>query len=671
MNAAAPPAEMLQLALKYAADGFEVFPCDPETKKPLCTNGFKAATADEVTIRIWWHRHPAAMVGWPTEGFLVLDADQPQGPDSLKKLEAEIGPLPQTMTVRTPRGGTHYIFKSDEPVKCSASGIGVNLDIRGDGGYIILAGSITATGKRYEVLVDAPPAPAPIGLVKNANSCKSGAANRLPTPPSLPGSGSTPYGQAALNAEVYRISTAPEGSRNACLNAAAFSLGTLIAAGELVEGEAVEGLTEAAQEAGLTDAEISRTIGSGLEAGKLSPRLPPDPGKIFAASAPAGAAGPWIAEALKNGSISRFIDASPPALNWIFRDSLLARTTGLIVGPGAAGKSTLALETLMAVATGRDILPGVFSPAKAGKVLGVFGEDDETVLHHRIHQLTNQLFGFDRVAQDLLRRNLAVVSATGRDIRFIGQSSKHLAESVFFGEIFAALKGITDLELIVLDPIARFHGLEENDNGAGTFLITLMERLAQETGAAVIALHHVSKRAGITPAGFDLEAAMHPDAGRGASGLTNAVRWQCNLFGIPEKDCKRLIGVTDARPGQFLALRVSKKNFGPPEDIRFLERGTGGVLRPFERAERPLAADLDELVRGLVFDAVAASEGRFLTRRVLIDGNCRAWKDSDPRITRPVIEQTISACILRGELVELQGKNGSGKTISYLSKPSV
>jgi hypothetical protein len=394
---------------------------------------------------------------------------------------------------------------------------------------------------------------------------------------------------------------------------------------------------------------------------------PPDAGVIFAASAPVMPAPceAWIADALRTGSVSRFIDRAPPTLDWVFKGSLLTGVPGFLVGPGAVGKSTTASHMALATATGRDILPGIFTPTRPGKVVCLFSEDDENVLHHRMQTLIKQFFSSDEQAMGLLRRNLKIVTATGRDVRFL-YDSKNVKESAFFTEFLKALTTIENLRLVIIDPVSRIHGGEENDNRTGTVLVTLLERIARQTGAAVIALHHVSKRAGIEAGAFNLDSAMHQDAARGASGLTNAVRWQCNLFGLPEKDCRKLIGVSDARAGQFLAIRVSKKNFGPPEETKFLERGVGGVLKPFIKTSL-IAPDLDELARNLILTTVLTHEGQFLTKRLLIDGNCRTWKKDDPRVTRSVLEQTISSCILNGELFERQGKNSSGKSIYFLS----
>ena len=376
---------------------------------------------------------------------------------------------------------------------------------------------------------------------------------------------------------------------------------------------------------------------------------------------------PWFKEALKQASASRFLNNTPPDLEWIFKGTLLARTTGMLVGPGAAGKSTFAILMLIAAATGRDILPGIFTPTKPGKALGVFGEDDETILHHRFHTMAKTLFKDDKEALDLLCKNLLMVPTTGKDVRFISLASKDLEQSDFFTEVKTAVCEIENLRLIILDPVSRFHGAEENDNGAGTFLVSLMERIAQKTGAAVIFLHHVGKKSGMTPNGFDLVAAMHQDASRGASGLTNGVRWQCNLSGLPEKECKKLIGVKDAQPGQYLAVKVSKKNYGLPEDVHYLERHAGGLLRPFIPTAKEFDQDLEETIKGLVLDAVLRTEDKQVTRRVFIDGHHQEWKKENPRITRPAIEQAIASCILRNELFERNGKSASGRSIVYLS----
>jgi hypothetical protein len=148
------PSKNLEAALKYAENGWPVFPCGID-KKPLVAGGFKSATTDLAQIVAWWTQWPDASIGCPTgsmSGFWVFDVDTPNGPASLEALEAEHGPLPATREQRTGSGGRHLFFKWIEgrEVRNSASKLGPGLDVRGEGGYVILPPSGHLSGGTYE-----------------------------------------------------------------------------------------------------------------------------------------------------------------------------------------------------------------------------------------------------------------------------------------------------------------------------------------------------------------------------------------------------------------------------------------------------------------------------------------------------------------------------------------
>jgi hypothetical protein len=84
--------------------------------------------------------------------------------------------------------------------------------------------------------------------------------------------GGSRYAAAALRYEVQRVAKAKAGTRNACLNKAAFSLGGLVAVGLLTRETVEEALSDAALVAGLGEAEVAATINSGLSAGIRRPR---------------------------------------------------------------------------------------------------------------------------------------------------------------------------------------------------------------------------------------------------------------------------------------------------------------------------------------------------------------------------------------------------------------
>src|SRR5436305_11025839 len=80
----------LEAALRYAARGWPVFPCQWQgegRKRPLVEHGLKAATTDTGIVTAWWARWSEALIGVPTGeaiGCVVLDIDRKEGgPDGL------------------------------------------------------------------------------------------------------------------------------------------------------------------------------------------------------------------------------------------------------------------------------------------------------------------------------------------------------------------------------------------------------------------------------------------------------------------------------------------------------------------------------------------------------------------------------------------------------------
>lgn len=118
-------------------------------KHPRMLDWVGEASADPATITSWWEQWPDANVGVATgsaSGFWVLDVDPRNGgDDTLARFIAQHGPLPATTRAVTGSGGAHYLFKlPGRPVGCGKLGPG--LDIKGDGGQIVVAPSRSGAG---------------------------------------------------------------------------------------------------------------------------------------------------------------------------------------------------------------------------------------------------------------------------------------------------------------------------------------------------------------------------------------------------------------------------------------------------------------------------------------------------------------------------------------------
>lgn len=164
-------AEMFQAALRLSSkQRWHVFPCRPGEKVPATANGLNDATTEWGQIIDWWNKHPMCNVGVRTgveSGVVVLDIDGDEGFESLRSLEREFGALPKTMTVKTPSGGQHYYFKHPGgEFRNSASKVGRCIDVRGDGGYVLVPPSRLRSGGSYEPDERAPIASVPEWLVE-------------------------------------------------------------------------------------------------------------------------------------------------------------------------------------------------------------------------------------------------------------------------------------------------------------------------------------------------------------------------------------------------------------------------------------------------------------------------------------------------------------------------
>jgi putative DNA primase/helicase len=171
--------EMLDAALRYADNGWPVFPLQSNRKEPATEHGCKDATTDQAQLRAWFANGRRCNVGVATgnrSGLLVIDIDVKKGVDgfaTLAKLEAELGSISDTRTVATPSGGAHLYLSVDQELRCSTGTLGPGIDVRCDGGYVVAPPSwITTTAYRWED--DGPILPLPVAWVTRIQETRSG-----------------------------------------------------------------------------------------------------------------------------------------------------------------------------------------------------------------------------------------------------------------------------------------------------------------------------------------------------------------------------------------------------------------------------------------------------------------------------------------------------------------
>lgn len=244
---------------------------------------------------------------------------------------------------------------------------------------------------------------------------------------------------------------------------------------------------------------------------------------------------------------------------------------GMLAAAGGAGKTMALAQLAVSVATGRDWLGHYTVPAESrGPVLLALGEEDEEEVQRRLYDIRKGL-GLSEApeAWAALKRNLMILPLAGVPVQLVSAQGKDKRpeETPAFRELRRRIEGAgVDWKLLVLDPLSRWAGPEtETDNFAATRFVAAVESLTQVRGNPTVLLaHHTTKAA---RRGLDAGEAT---AARGASALTDGVRWVANLL-KPE--------------GSPLSLSLVKTNYTHNAPDVPLKRENGGVLRAMSREE--------------------------------------------------------------------------------------
>lgn len=483
-------------AAAFLAQQWPVFPCGAD-KRPVTQHGFKDAVSDPAEARRLFGIYGAELIGTPTgtvSNLAVVDLDVKEGGAGLEWLAANQHRLPITRRHQTRSGGAHLLFAypPGRRIRNSASRIAPGVDIRGEGGYIIVPPSAG-----YSIADDAMPAPMPGWLLDLLDPPQAPPAP-LQRPVARDHSDGSKYGLAALESECRAVSQASPGTQEVTLNNAGLKLGALVAGGELPRDMAIRHLFAAGLQ--MTQAgrpwgaeEIRRKVERAIADGSASPRQAPAlPERI-----PARIAQPQqeqtmdAGEAVAEGAYLREGPAADLPLLWFddiepvldtadfVQGVLVEGSAAVIYGESNAGKTFFATDMALHVAAGMSWMgKRVEQGGVAYCVLeGGFGFRNRVAAWRRHHARDGEDLPFVAIPAAL---NLLDPEAdTPRLIATIRAATKKMGMPV---------------KLIVIDTLARaFAGGNENASEDMGALVRNMDLIRAETGATVLFIHHSGK----------------------------------------------------------------------------------------------------------------------------------------------------------------------------------
>ena len=253
--------------------------------------------------------------------------------------------------------------------------------------------------------------------------------------------------------------------------------------------------------------------------------------------------------------IARAIETEPAPLDFVL-PGLLAGTVGSLIAPGATGKSFVALELLTQIATRKDFF-GI-GQYPTGTAVMLAAEDPANALHTRLKAIASHL---DEHEREDFKTNCLILPCLGQA-----------------GDLLDGDKTVADIErvaqgarLVVIDTLSRWHTGEENERRDAARLMRALERIAKNTGAAIIFLHHTSKAAAMNGDGDKQQSS------RGSSVFVDEARWVAFLQTMTADEAKAF-GYSDDDRKHYVRYGVTKMNYCPPQPDIWLRREEGGVL---------------------------------------------------------------------------------------------
>lgn len=536
--------DALKTALDYAQRGWYVFPIKPKSKFPYA--GFKwkeLSTNDPKVIKKAGESKDYQDCNWALDcgrsGVFVLDIDIKEdvnGQDALINMDVEV---PGDFYVGTPSGGQHIYFKGLGPN--TTSKLGPGLDTRGNGGYVLIPGSINEKGKPYELIFADSLADIPQWITdKLGETLPQEKSEQRDIP--ITDLDKSHNIQSAIHYLQEQAPYAIEGqggdqtTYEVCCRLRDFGLSE-----EKTFELILEYWNEQKAQPPWNAYELERKIANAHKYAKDRPGN---------ASLEAMLPDPLRSTDMIRCAADINVAAIKPR-EWLLGYRYVPGYVTLTIAPGSAGKSLLTVVEGLAVASNKRL---TYDEVKiSGPVWLLNTEDPFEELARRV---TAAAIHFKLTKEDL--KDFYYTSSYENPIKLASYDNNRrvIVNDVVVDSIIRNIKQ-REIKLFIFDPFVECHTLNENDNTSIAIVAQIFRRIAAETHCAVSLVHHASQG--------DKNARGNADKSRGATSLVSAARIAHTLYPMTESEAKEY-GLERKAAKWFMRLDNAKANLAPPAD---------------------------------------------------------------------------------------------------------
>ena len=638
------PNSLLEWARYYASMGFSVIPvytvddsgiCTCK-KKDQCVNAGKHPAvnwqrytkkkADDDQMVFWFdgmeHTHNIGIVTGEISGnVFVIDVDTGQGKlgmETLDQVQMAHDDLPITATAKTGSGGKHIFLKAPDGfrVKTDTNLIGSGIDVRGEGGFVVMAPSRHASGNLYTYDMD-DIANAPNWVLAMVEGHAVGETSSNAQSVSTNNWGQYDDGREAVMMKtilatimtfyestaalpsldeliehgwpLYEMRVATRDGRTLEEDGRGISAFSEKAAYQLARAKRGELMSlnhvkDKMERMGIRETSHS-TIEKNYDRGE-SQHGDDEEGVSVSQILREACELAYVSEErrqtrlhLDDWKVGRF-KGEPPEMEYLVEGIFPSGVPALLAASGGIGKSFALLDLALKVALFKgddpfEVAPYAFGGRvkKGGKVVFLTAEDSADSVHRRLSQIASS----DEIAR--ASESLMVVplpDATGA-IALINEGMGVVSMTEHYHDLMNQLLDLGNVELVIIDPLQAFCWADVNaDPKAAQVWWTAMSSICAKVGATLIVAHHMRKDglSGITKAEEARESI------RGSTALVDGARLVYAMWAIS--------GDAELAPCKALNLPLNrqsvvcgcvvKANDVADRDVRFYGRATNGLL---------------------------------------------------------------------------------------------
>ncbi|MDE0463734.1 MAG: AAA family ATPase [Caldilineaceae bacterium] len=263
---------------------------------------------------------------------------------------------------------------------------------------------------------------------------------------------------------------------------------------------------------------------------------------------------------------------NPPPVSWLVKDWMPDATLSVLSGAGGAGKSRIALQLAVAVATGAErfiqtgsgaaMLNGLNAPQllAAGPVVFAAWETRLLAWQNRLAAVCGQ--GADRAERiRQLSGRLHYVNMRPEGGLWGAAQGAHTSTTGYWldgGNALLDYTAAAHARLLIIDPLAAAFVQNENDRALVRAFLSALDQWAEDHSCAVLIISHPPKG---------------DSAQSGSTDWRNGVQavWTLETAAITDKETNKTVPA----PGGERILQVDKLNEGAPPKPVYLKFGAG------------------------------------------------------------------------------------------------